>query len=144
MKLLRHHPSIVIWAGNNEDYQYQESENLTYDFDNKDEESWLKTDFPARYIYEKVLADCCKELVPDTYYHFGSPWGGKDTRDPTVGDIHQWNVWHGTQEKYQNFDKLCGRFVSEFGMQYRPYRERVLQIINDIRKEEGLSQLAPQ
>jgi beta-mannosidase len=120
VKLLRHHPSIVIWAGNNEDYQYQESENLTYDFDNKDAESWLKTDFPARYIYEKVLADSCKELIPDTYYHFGSPWGGKDTRDPTIGDIHQWNVWHGTQEKYQNFDKLIGRFVSEFGMEAFP------------------------
>ena len=26
----------------------------------------------------------------------------------------------------------------EFGVQYRPYRERVLQIINDIRREEGL------
>jgi hypothetical protein len=36
------------------------------------------------------------------------------------------------------------RLVSEFGMQYRPYRERVLQIINDIRKEEGLPELAPQ
>lgn len=121
VKLLRHHPSIVIWAGNNEDYQYQESEGLTYDFENKDAESWLKTDFPARYIYEKVLADACKELVPDTYYHFGSPWGaGRDTHDPTVGDIHQWNVWHGTQEKYQNFDKLVGRFVSEFGMEAFP------------------------
>jgi beta-mannosidase len=120
VKLLRHHPSIVIWAGNNEDYQYQESENLTYDFENKDEESWLKTNFPARYIYEKTLADCCKQLVPDTYYHFGSPWGGKDTRDPTIGDIHQWNVWHGSQEKYQNFDKLGGRFISEFGMEAFP------------------------
>jgi hypothetical protein len=29
-------------------------------------------------------------------------------------------------------------------VQYRPYRDRVLQIINDIRKEEGLSQLALQ
>lgn len=120
VKLLRHHPSIVIWAGNNEDYQYQESEKLTYDPENKDEESWLKTDFPARYIYEKVLADACKELIPDTYYHFGSPWGGKDTTDPTVGDLHQWNVWHGSQEKYQNFDKLVGRFVSEFGMEAFP------------------------
>ncbi|KAH8905861.1 glycoside hydrolase family 2 protein [Coniochaeta sp. PMI_546] len=121
VKLLRHHPSIVIWAGNNEDYQYQESESLTYDFENKDAESWLKTDFPARYIYEKVLADACQELIPDTYYHFGSPWGaGRDTHDPTVGDIHQWNVWHGTQEKYQNFDKLVGRFVSEFGMEAFP------------------------
>ncbi|CAG8978933.1 hypothetical protein HYALB_00011195 [Hymenoscyphus albidus] len=120
VKLLRHHPSIVIWAGNNEDYQYQESEGLTYDFENKDPESWLKTSFPARYIYEKILADACEKLIPDTYYHFGSPWGGKDTRDPTIGDIHQWNVWHGTQEKYQNFDKLIGRFVSEFGMEAFP------------------------
>jgi beta-mannosidase len=91
VRILRHHPSIVIWAGNNEDYQYQESENLEYDPNNKDSNSWLKTNFPARYIYEKVLVDVTKELVPDTYYHFGSPYGGVDTRDPTVGDIHQWN-----------------------------------------------------
>jgi beta-mannosidase len=121
VRRLRHHPSIVIWAGNNEDYQYQESEKLTYDYENKDAESWLKTDFPARYIYEKVLADVCKDLIPSTYYHFGSPWGaGRNTDDPTVGDIHQWNVWHGTQEKYQDFDKLVGRFVSEFGMEAFP------------------------
>jgi len=120
VKLLRHHPSIIIWAGNNEDYQYQESNQLTYDFENKDAESWLKTDFPARYIYEKILADACKELIPDTYYHFGSPWGGKNTTDPTIGDLHQWNVWHGSQEKYQDFDKLIGRFVSEFGMEAFP------------------------
>ncbi|KAH6991008.1 family 2 glycosyl hydrolase [Ilyonectria sp. MPI-CAGE-AT-0026] len=120
VKLLRHHPSIAIWAGNNEDYQVAESDNLTYDFDNKDAESWLKTDFPARYIYEKILADVCKDLIPETTYHYGSPWGGNKTTDPTIGDIHQWNVWHGSQEKYQNFDKLVGRFVSEFGMEAFP------------------------
>ena len=120
IKLLRHHPSIVIWAGNNEDYQYAESVDLEWDQNNTDAESWLKTDFPARYIYEKILPDACRELCPSVYYHPGSPWGGVDTRDPTVGDIHQWNVWHGTQEKYQNFDKLAGRFVSEFGMEAFP------------------------
>lgn len=88
VKLLRHHPSIVIWAGNNEDYQYQESSGLTYDYDNKDTESWLKTDFPARYIYEKLLADVCAELIPATQYHYGSPWGaGRPTSDPTVGYV---------------------------------------------------------
>ncbi|PQE03231.1 glycosyl hydrolase family 2 protein [Rutstroemia sp. NJR-2017a BBW] len=122
VKLLRHHPSIVIWAGNNEDYQYQESENLTYDYEDKDPENWLKTNFPARYIYEKILPEACEALVPDTFYHPGSPWGaGKKTTDPTVGDMHQWNVWHGSQEKYQNFDKLVGRFVSEFGMEAFPH-----------------------
>ncbi|KAL9012757.1 MAG: hypothetical protein Q9173_002495 [Seirophora scorigena] len=58
--------------------------------------------------------------MPNTYYHFGSPFGGKTTSDPTVGDIHQWNIWHGTQERYQEWDKLGGRFVAEFGMQACP------------------------
>jgi len=37
-----------------------------------------------------------------------------------LGDIHQWNVWHGTQEPWHNWDILSGRFVSEFGMQGFP------------------------
>lgn len=120
VKLLRHHPSIVLWAGNNEDYQYRETENLDYDPQDPDPESWLRSTFPARYIYEKVLADVISSLIPNTYYHFGSPYGGKTTADSTVGDIHQWNVWHGTQQPYQNFASLTGRFITEFGMQGLP------------------------
>ncbi|KAG5923543.1 Beta-mannosidase B [Claviceps africana] len=120
VKRLRHHPCIVIWAGNNEDYQYAESERLNYDPRDSNPRNWLETNFPARYIYEKILPDVCRDLVPGTYYHPGSPWGGTGSSDPTVGDIHQWNVWHGSQEKYQNFDKLVGRFVSEFGMEAFP------------------------
>lgn len=117
---LRHHPSIVVWAGNNEDYQLAESENLEYNPKDTNKDNWLKSTFPARYIYEKILADVCKDLIPDVPYRYGSPWGGKDTTDPTIGDLHQWNVWHGTQERYQEFDKLVGRFVSEFGMEAFP------------------------
>ena len=95
VKRLRHHPCIVLWAGNNEDYQYCETEDLDYDPQDQDPSNWLKSTFPARYIYEKTLKNVVAELVPDTYYHFGSPYGGKDTTDPTVGDLHQWNVWHG-------------------------------------------------
>lgn len=53
-KRLRHHPSMAIYAGNNEDYQVQETYGLKYDYEDKDPQSWLKSDFPARYIYEKV------------------------------------------------------------------------------------------
>lgn len=121
LKLLRHHPSIVLLAGNNEDYQYQEqSKNSDYDPSDHDPESWLKSSFPARYIYEKLLPDITRKLVPDIHYHFGSPFGGKSTTDQTVGDIHAWNVWHGTQAPYQEFDQLCGRFVAEFGMEAFP------------------------
>lgn len=38
------------------------------------------------------------------------------TTDRTYGDLHQWNVWHGSQEPWHNWDVLAGRFVSEFGM----------------------------
>lgn len=57
LRRIRHHPSLVILAGNNEDYQIQEQCGLTYDYDDKDPQSWLKSDFPARYIYEKVRAN---------------------------------------------------------------------------------------
>ena len=50
---------MIIYAGNNEDYQVQESCGLTYDYEDKNPENWLKTDFPARYIYEKA------RLAPD-------------------------------------------------------------------------------
>lgn len=53
-KRLRHHPCMAIYAGNNEDYQVQEQMGLTYDYEDQDPQNWLKTDFPARYIYEKV------------------------------------------------------------------------------------------
>ncbi|WPH03515.1 glycoside hydrolase family 2 protein [Acrodontium crateriforme] len=131
-KRLRHHSSIVIYAGNNEDYQVQEQFGLTYDYDDKDPESWLKTDFPARYIYEKLLPDVVKAHTPHIPYHPGSPWGdGKITSDPTVGDMHQWNVWHGRQEKYQIFDTLGGRFNSEFGMEAFPHMDTIKAYCTD-------------
>lgn len=117
---LRHHPCIVIWSGNNEDYQVAESEGLGYNPDDENRNNWLTSDFPARYIYEYVLPSLCAELIPSCNYHPGSPWGGSKTTDATVGDIHQWNVWHGSQDMYQDFDRLVGRFVSEFGMEAFP------------------------
>ncbi|KAF1811736.1 putative beta-mannosidase [Eremomyces bilateralis CBS 781.70] len=129
---LRHHPSIVLYAGNNEDYQVQEQFHLTYQFEDKDPESWLKTDFPARYIYEKILPEVVEDKCPHIAYHPGSPWGdGLPTFDTTVGDMHQWNVWHGTQEKYQIFDKLGGRFNSEFGMEAFPHIETIKYYCRD-------------
>lgn len=127
IKILRHHPSIVLWAGNNEDYQYRETEDLDFDPNDHNPQSWLNSNFPARYIYEKILLEATKELIPGTYYHFGSPapYGRRMTTDPEVGDIHQWNVWHGTQEEYQDFDKMVGRLVSEFGMEAYPNIETI-------------------
>ena len=92
IRRLRSHPAVVVWAGNNEDYQVQERYKLDYDFADKDPESWLKSTFPARYIYEHLLVRLVKEEDPYMIYHPSSPWGdGRPTADPTVGDLHQWN-----------------------------------------------------
>lgn len=93
VRRLRTHPAVVIWAGNNEDYQVQERYGLDYDYGNdKDPQSWLKSSFPARYIYEYLLPKIVEEEHPGMIYHPSSPWGdGKPTADATVGDIHQWN-----------------------------------------------------
>ena len=89
---LRNHPSLVIWAGNNEDYQIQERYELDYNFEtDKNPQSWLKSSFPARYIYEYLLPKIVEEESPGTAYHPSSPWGdGRKTFDQTVGDTHQW------------------------------------------------------
>lgn len=120
VRRLRHHPSVVIFTGNNEDYQLAEQSNLDLDYD--DEESdFRKSTFPARHIYERVLPAIVKEHS-DIHYHRGSPYSGhgKVTTDQTYGDLHQWNVWHGSQEPWHNWDILAGRFVSEFGMEAYP------------------------
>ncbi|OAA73921.1 glycoside hydrolase family 2 protein [Cordyceps fumosorosea ARSEF 2679] len=119
---MRWRPAVIIWAGNNEDYQVQERYKLDYDFENKDPEAWRKSTFPARYVYEHLLPKIMSEEDPHNIYHPSSPWGdGKPTADPTVGDIHQWNLWHGAMNKYQEADQLGGRFVSEFGMEAYPH-----------------------
>jgi beta-mannosidase len=128
VRRLRHHPSIVLWCGNNEDYQIVERYNLEYNFKkDKDPESWLKTDFPARYIYEHLLPKITLEEAIGVPYHPSSPFGnGTSTTlkvDPKVGDIHQWNVWHGEMKPYQQLPEMGGRFVSEFGMEAYPHLE---------------------
>ncbi|TPX68962.1 hypothetical protein CcCBS67573_g07007 [Chytriomyces confervae] len=122
---LKKFASVCIFAGNNEDYSFAESENLGYDAHCEDEAQWLASGFPARYIYERVLPQVIKEVCAGgdvIAYRPGSPWspGGRFSSDLNVGDAHQWNVWHGTQEPYQNYGKLAGRFISEFGMQGFP------------------------
>ncbi|EIW81506.1 glycoside hydrolase family 2 protein [Coniophora puteana RWD-64-598 SS2] len=102
---LRHHPCIALLCGNNEDYQQVLQ--------------WGDVpDLPARKIYEHLLPSLVSSLTsPEIPYHRGSPCGGEgwDTADPTVGDVHQWNIWAG-EKPWHDYDRMGGRFVSEFGV----------------------------
>jgi nucleoside-diphosphate-sugar epimerase len=86
----------------------------------------IMTDHPRHMAYNTggqaislgELADIVREFLPDAQITFDKDTGGKELSGNYLID----NT----------------RLVQEFGVQYRPYRERVLQIINDIRREEGL------
>ncbi|CAE6472019.1 unnamed protein product [Rhizoctonia solani] len=110
VRRLRGHPSMAMWCGNNEDYQQVFQ--------------WGLTSLPGVVIYEKVLPNVINKLMGDIVpYHRGSPYGSVkewDTADPTIGDIHQWEVWAGKGAPYQDWDVMSGRFVSEFGLPCLP------------------------
>src|SRR5262245_16432257 len=82
---------------------------------------------PAHPIYNSggiaislgEIADIVRSYLPDAKIGFEKESGGRETSGNHMIDN--------------------ARLVSEFGVQYRPYRERVLQIINDIRRDKRLA-----
>ncbi|THH31617.1 hypothetical protein EUX98_g2590 [Antrodiella citrinella] len=127
IKRLRRHASLAVWCGNNEDYQMVLQ--------------WGDVpDLPARVIYEDILPSLVSALSvtsPSTPYHRGSPYGGKgwDTADPTVGDVHQWEIWGGKERPWQEYWRMGGRFVSEFGIPAMPDIRTVDYWLNGNTKE---------
>jgi len=115
VRRLRHHACLALWCGNNEDYSVAQSLGV-YD-DAVAAADAAATDFPARAIYEGLLPEICARLDPTRPYWPGSPYGGADTNDQTVGDRHTWDVWHGAMAPYQDYPRYEARFVSEFGME---------------------------
>lgn len=86
----------------------------------------LLTDTPKHAVYNSGgvaislgdIADMVREFLPDAQITFQHDTGGKASSGNYLID----NT----------------RLVQEFGVQYLPYRQRVLQIINDIRQQVGL------
>jgi nucleoside-diphosphate-sugar epimerase len=86
----------------------------------------LLTDKPKHAVYNSGgvaislgdIAEMVREFLPDAQITFQHDTGGKESSGNYLID----NT----------------RLVQEFGVQYLPYRQRVLQIINDIRKQVGM------
>lgn len=85
----------------------------------------LMSEKPAHKIYATGgisvslgdIADIVRSYLPDAKINFQKNEGGR-----------------GPSRTYMIEN---ARLMQEFGVQYRPYRERVLQIINDVRKDNG-------
>ena len=73
----------------NLDYQLAESQKLQLDYDDETSD-FRDTDFPARYIYERLLPEVVRKSS-NTFYHRSYPYSGfgKPTTDQRYGDLHQ-------------------------------------------------------
>lgn len=86
----------------------------------------VMTDKPKHQIYSSggavvslgEIAAIVRSYLPDARISFDHQTGGKDSSGNYLIDN--------------------ARLMTEFGVQYRPYRERVLQIVNAVREEQGL------
>ena len=118
VRRLRHHPSLALLCGNNEMEQFVA------------EGEWV--DYPrqkADYIkmYEYIIPKILKAEAPQTFYWPASPSSGGSfdkPQDPTRGDVHYWDVWHGLKP-FTDYRNYLFRYVSEFGFQSFPCMETI-------------------
>lgn len=119
VKRLRNHPSLVLWAGNNEV-----------------ETGWMnwgwRQNLPAslwddyKKIFHGVLQEVTAAYDPSRPYWPSSPHGGLDDDPDSIrsGDVHFWRVWHAA-EPFSDYEKQNPRFMSEYGFQSFPNIETV-------------------
>ncbi len=122
VKRLRHHPSIVLWAGNNE---------VQTDWENwgGGTEEMKKSVSPEERdrlvigmvrMFDQVLRGAVDQNAPGTPYWASSPSTDYDgpADQNNDGDRHYWSVWGGKPvEEYLN---VTPRFMSEYGLQSFP------------------------
>lgn len=119
VKRLRHHPSIVLWCGNNEideafkNWGWQKSMKMS-----KQDSTRLWKDYVR--LFQDSIPKWVKEVDGKRPYISSSPlfgWGRKESL--VEGDSHYWGTWWGLEDIEVTQNKT-GRFVSEYGMQAMP------------------------
>lgn len=129
VKRLRNHPSIVIWAGNNEvetawlHWGWKETlPNFIWD-------DYLK-------LFARLLPEVLDEYDPSRPYWSSSPSSNfqDDPDSQRIGDVHYWQVWHA-EKPYKEYEKQFPRFMSEYGFQSFPEIETVKTYTNEADRE---------
>src|SRR5690625_2023260 len=118
IKRIRHHASLGIWCGNNE---VEEG----WEYWGWPESPKFRTDYIK--LFEIILRDIVEEYDPQTFYWPSSPSSGggfDEPRNPNVGDMHYWEVWHG-EKPFTEYRKYHFRFCSEFGFQSFPSHKTI-------------------
>jgi beta-mannosidase len=119
---LRDHPSLVLWAGNNEVETGWEAwpdrmalkENIS-----PNERARIETGMSL--LFDDILKRTVAVHNPEVPYWPSTPSSDHDTEanNNDDGDVHSWNVWSGSAP-IEDYLKDTPRFVSEYGFQSMP------------------------
>jgi beta-mannosidase len=119
IKRLRHHPSIVMWCGNNEIDEGWHNWGWQTQFNMHGADS-AKIWHAYTRLFRDSIAKWVNEFDGSRPYVSTSPLNGWGRAKSFVeGDSHYWGVWWGLED-IEMFEKKTGRFVSEYGMQAMP------------------------
>jgi beta-mannosidase len=130
MREFAHHPSLVVWCGNNEieegdwHWGWQQQNRITQHY----------------ALFHRDLPRLAAEEDPSKFYWISSPYSPdyKSPRDPTVGDQHPWRVSIGDPgpADWWTYRTFVDRFPNEGGVlgasspatlrQFLPENERYL------------------
>lgn len=115
VRRLRHHASLALWCGNNENEMGWADWNFESVSSKKHKEEYL-------IMFEEILQQVTAEEDGGRFYWPSSPSSGGgfvNTLREDMGDTHYWDVWaqdHPIREYREHFIRFC----SEFGFQSFP------------------------
>jgi beta-mannosidase len=136
VKRLRHHASIAVWCGNNEDVGA-----LTWFPESRKNRDRYIVDYDR--LNEGVIGRVVDECDPTRTFWPSSPSAGRgdysdNWHDDRRGDMHYWSVWHEGKPFSAYYD-VAPRFCSEFGYQSFPS----VRTIRTYAKEEDFNVTSP-
>ncbi|MBN2658976.1 MAG: hypothetical protein JXR86_18120 [Spirochaetales bacterium] len=138
LSMLKNHPSIVLWCGNNEN-------DWIFGFYGRGGREGKQAYYYGSDISHRLLPRLMKEQSVETPYWPSSPWGGDFPNSDEEGDKHAWDVsihYPNLLERtdYRHYRQIKARFISEYGMlsymMPRTYRdmsgEREIRLDSDV------------
>ncbi|HEY6476648.1 MAG TPA: glycoside hydrolase family 2 protein [Polyangia bacterium] len=121
VRRLRNHPSLALWAGNNENEAAWKGWGWPQKFGlSKTAQDRIWHDYQA--MFHQLLPSIVAAEDPGRFYTRSSPSANEDgvpAGKMGWGDSHYWGVWHA-ENPYEAYSDNVSRFMSEYGFQSFP------------------------